>query len=323
VGLTNFVLSTALPPHRSRANRILAAHPEIKPLIERYPGSFAIIVVLVLIQMILAWLLSGQPWWMVLGVAYVLGAFLNHALWVMVHECSHHLIFRRKSANRWAGILADIPQILPGAIAFERYHSKHHSHQGVYGYDLSVPSRWEARWLGSNVLGRALWLSLNPILQIFRVPRSEFPFPLDKWMMTNWGVQAASALLLLGILGPKALVYLLASFLFGVGLHPLGARWIQEHTFVKGDQETYSYYGILNPLMFNIGYHAEHHDFPAIPWIHLPKVRSAAPDFYSCLVSYGSLTAIGLRFLRGDLSLFSMVVREAPVMKAGPGSIAG
>ena len=56
---------------------------------------------------------------------------------------------------------------------------------------------------------------------------------------------------------------------------PLGARWIQEHyTFVQG-QETYSYYGILNRLAFNIGYHNEHHDFMTIPWYRLGRLRAS------------------------------------------------
>lgn len=317
--LTEFILSSELPPHRLRAKQLLCHDPEIRSLFGRCPASFPIIVALVSIQIAFAFLLSGSPWWLVLLVAYGIGAFLNHALWVMVHECTHHLIFKSRSGNRWAAILADIPQVLPGAIAFERYHTKHHSHQGVYGYDLSVPSRWEARWLGSNAFGRALWLSLNPILQIFRVHRSEFPFPMDRWMAANWVVQAAAVLSIFLLLGPMAVVYLLACFLFGVGLHPLGARWIQEHTFVSGDQETYSYYGILNPLMFNIGYHAEHHDFPAIPWNRLPEVKARAPHFYASLTSYRSLTGLWFRFLRGDLSLFSMVVREAPVTAVGRG----
>jgi sphingolipid delta-4 desaturase len=114
----------------------------------------------------------------------------------------------------------------------------------------------------------------------------------------------------LWFLGPKALVYLFASFLFSVGLHPLGARWIQEHYLVHSPQETYSYYGLLNTVAFNVGYHNEHHDFPSVPWNRLPRLKQTAAGWYDSLVSHRSWTRLFFRFLfDGRLLLFSRMTR--------------
>src|SRR5207342_2932808 len=76
-------------------------------------------------------------------------------------------------------------------------------------------------------------------------------------------MQAAFDVAIIMLFGWKAFFFLLISFFFSVGLHPLGARWIQEHYLtLDEDQETYSYYGPLNTLAFNVGYHNEHHDSP-------------------------------------------------------------
>ncbi|CAG8764487.1 8118_t:CDS:2, partial [Racocetra fulgida] len=44
-------------------------------------------------------------------------------------------------------------------------------------------------------------------------------------------------------------------------IHPVAARYIQEHYTFEDGQETYSCYGGLNKIFMNIGYHTEHHDF--------------------------------------------------------------
>jgi sphingolipid delta-4 desaturase len=111
--------------------------------------------------------------------------------------------------------------------------------------------------------------------------------------------------------GTTGLAYVLASTFFGIGLHPLGARWIQEHyTFTEG-QETYSYYGILNRFAFNIGYHNEHHDLVKVPWVHLPKVKKMAPEFYDHLHAHRSLTGVLFQWLfNPNLDLYTRITRD-------------
>ena len=306
----DFLRSAAPPPHRERTLRILAAHPEVRRFIGVNSASFGIIVGGVVLQLGAAFLLKARPWWQVVGAAMLVGAFASHALWVMIHECTHNLLFRQPRWNTLAGIFANLPHILPSAVSFQRYHLKHHAYQGVYALDADLPNRWEARLIGRSPVGKALWMLLFPIFQITRPPRLREIRPIDRWVVTNFLVQIGFDAAVWAWLGPKAFFYLLFSTFFGLGLHPLGARWIQEHYVFEPPQETYSYYGPLNTVAFNVGYHNEHHDFPSVPWNRLRRIRKMAPEAYDGLVSHRSWSRLLYRFLTDPgMTLFSREVR--------------
>lgn len=307
-----FTFSAAPEPHRLRTRELLRSHPEIRKLIGPNSTTFWWTAGIVALQIVVAWLVSGQRWWVVLVAAYTVGAFANHALFVMIHECAHRLVFKRTVPNILTALLANLPQFFPGAMGFCKYHLKHHSFQGVYELDGDLPYRWEARLVGRSPIGKALWLLLFPVFQALRPWRvKEVPL-WDRWTAANLAVQVAFDVLVWAVLGPMALLYFALSLFFSIGLHPLGARWIQRHYLTAaGEQETYSYYGPLNRLAFNVGYHNEHHDFPSVPWNRLPRIRALAPELYASLSSHRSWARLLWRFLFDrDLTLFSRMVRE-------------
>lgn len=306
-----FQFSVSPEPHKERTRAILKSHPEVREQIGRNPYSFLIILFVVGLQFSIAYLLSDQPWWLALIIAFLVGAFANHACYVLIHEAAHNLIFKNRTLNFISGIIADIPNILPSSVSFRSYHLKHHSYQGNYYLDADLASKWEAKLIGSSFFGKALWEILFPVFQAIRTPRlKEIKF-MNAWTLVNWLVVFGIDVLIIIFFGWNSFLYLVFSFFFSIGFHPLGARWIQEHFLVSPPQETYSYYGPLNTLALNVGYHNEHHDFPSIPWNNLPKVKATAPEFYDNLIYHKSWTKLWLKFLfDSDLSLYSRMVRE-------------
>jgi sphingolipid delta-4 desaturase len=292
-----FEFSREPEPHRNRTKQLLSSHPELRDEIGKNPYTFLIIVICVALQVAMGYVLRDARWWVIVSVAFLFGAYVSHALWTLIHECSHNLVFGKSYWNTLAGILANLPHVFPSAVSFQRYHMKHHAFQGVYDLDADLPSRWEARLIGNSSVGKALWLLLFPFFQVARPPRLREIRMFNLWIVVNIVVQLAFDVAVYWYLGPRAFVYLLVSFFFSVGLHPLGARWIQEHYLVAPPQETYSYYGPLNRLACNVGYHNEHHDLPSIPWNRLPKVRETAPEMYNSLVYHTSWTKLLLQFI--------------------------
>ncbi|MBL7684883.1 MAG: fatty acid desaturase, partial [Deltaproteobacteria bacterium] len=242
-------------------------------------------------------------------------SFANHALFVVIHECTHNLVFKSTLANRWMGMIANFPQFFPSAMGFSKYHTLHHSNQSEYDFDPDLAGPKEAAWVSNSALRKTIFLIFFGLIQgLFRPARiKKVPF-LDRWIILNFLVQ----FLFLGITfyfwGYKSLLYFFLSTFFGLGLHPLGARWIQEHYVVKEGQETYSYYGPLNKLCFNMGYHNEHHDFAKVPWSKLPQLKKIAPEYYDTLYAHSSWTQLLWRFIFDkNLSLYSRIVRPSKV----------
>lgn len=307
---TCFTWSESCEPHKQRTKEIIRQHPEIRSLIGRNPYTFLVILLCVGIQVTLAYFLQDASWWLVLGAAYLIGAFACHTLFVCIHEAAHNLIFKGTHWNLLAGIFANLPMVLPSAVSFKKYHIKHHSFQGVEELDGDMPYHWEARLINNSSFGKAIWLLFYPLFQMLRPARLKEIKLWDGWTVVNMVVEVVFMAALFYFWGVKAFIFLLASFFFSVGLHPLGARWVQEHYLTHGEQETKSYYGPLNTINLNVGYHNEHHDFPSIPWNNLPKLKAIGGHHYDDLHHHTSYTKLFFQFLFDrNLSVFSRMAR--------------
>lgn len=291
---------------------MLQLYPQIKQLYGPCPRTKYICGALVLAQLCLAYTLRAAPWWLIAVVAYAVGGLINQALLLAIHELSHNLAFRRPWHNRAFAMFINLPVGIPVAETFRYYHLLHHTHQGCDGLDTDLPTELEARMLRRSWT-KLLWLSCQGLAYGLR-PLFVHPKKPSATEVLNLLLQVAFNLAIFYVWGVKALAYLPISSLIVMGLHPIAGHYISEHYVFRDGQETYSYYGALNRLAFNVGYHNEHHDFPYVAGSRLARLRAQAPEFYDPLYAHRSWTAALWRFVtQPGLGGYSRVKRERSV----------
>jgi len=214
-----------------------------------------------------------------------------------LHETSHYLPFGggsdwSRACNNVLGIIVNLPLGIPAYASFQRYHKDHHTGQGIWGTDTDIPTEAEGKFFTNTPL-KVVWVLLQPAFYALRPLLVTFKQPMG-WEMLNVAVQVAFDAAIVYFFGIKSLAYLIIGTLLGMGIHPMAGHFIAEHYTFRSStpslpaQETYSYYGPLNWLSFNVGYHNEHHDMVLIPGSRLPKLREYAPNLYESLPHHSS-----------------------------------
>ena len=304
-------------PHRARRKAILAAHPEVRELFGFDRRTAVVVLLVVAAQLAIAWALqraadaghSLGSWWAIGLLAFLVGAVLSHWCAMGVHECSHDLAARTPLGNRLVSLLANVPMVVPAAMSFHRYHIDHHTFLGVKVLDTDLAQPFEHRLIDNRPLRKLIVLVLFPALYLLR--GAFFARRPDRWELLNLALMVAVNALIVTQVGGVALLYLFLSFWFGHGLHPVAAHFIHEHYVWDAGQETYSYYGPLNRVTFNVGLHYEHHDLMNIPGWRLPELTRIAPEFYEGLVSHRSWTAILWRWVTDPrIGPYTRIVRS-------------
>lgn len=87
---------------------------------------------------------------------------------------------------------------------------------------------------------------------IFVLPKS-----IHLLEIVNWCTTLTFDGLMYYYFGGKTLIYFFLSTGLGLSLHPISGHFIAEHYVFNPGHETYSYYGPLNAITFNVGYHNE------------------------------------------------------------------
>jgi sphingolipid delta-4 desaturase len=235
---------------------------------------------------------------------------------------------------------------------------EHHKYLGEDGIDVDLPTRLELLCL-NNVLGKVFFWFVSfawsyPQLQFNSTRNSTFqilfyalrPGFVRSQKPTYWHFIGIATQLSFDFLvatyvpgGMCILIYLIMSSFWAGSLHPLAGHFIAEHyVWDNLQQETYSYYGWMNILAYNVsafpfrwsswtnslqvGYHNEHHDFPSVPWTRLPALRALAPEFYDTIPSHPSWPMVVINFIRDrNVGLFARVKRPPHGNKITPPTV--
>lgn len=320
------------------------------------PLTFPVVLGVVGLQLFCAYALRNTPFlsWQTFVTAYVIGATANQNLFLAIHEISHNLAFKSPLANRLLAVFANLPIGIPYSASFrvckstylscvtgqtnvfaQPYHLTHHKSLGVDGLDTDLPTSLEA-WFLDSVAGKAFFATFQILFYALR-PMMVYNLPLTRIHAFNVAVQLAFDYFVVTNVGGKALGYfILSSFLAG-SLHPVAGHFIAEHyVFAQHSRsqqnsepkskeaelapppETFSYYGALNLLTYNVGLHNEHHDFPAIPWTRLWKLNQIANEFYCDLPCHHSWVKVIWQFiLDKEVGLWCRVKRKEGGRKVG------
>lgn len=336
--LNQFYWTSDAEPHAARRKLILAKYPQVTKLTGHEPKTKWIASLVVVLQFAVAYYLRNTAIfsWKFVTLAYVIGATSNQACFLVIHELSHNLLFKKPIHNKLFAIFANLPIGIPYSASFQPYHQLHHKFMGDENLDTDLPTKYEGIIL-SNVLGKVFFAICQILFYALR-PMFITQIKFTQIHLLNIVVQVLVDIAMVKLWGGRALAYFIMSSFLAGSLHPCAGHFIAEHYVLnhlnkprkdidyKGlgynideglPEETYSYYGPLNRLTWNVGYHNEHHDFPFIAWSKLPQLKEIASEFYDPLPQVESWVGVLWWFCFDDINTLWNRVKRTGKEKHG------
>lgn len=335
--LNEFYWTNEHEPHGLRRKEILAKHPEVKQLVGHEPKTKWLVLMVVGFQLSMAYYLRNTHplTFKFVALSYIFGATCNQAIFLAIHELSHNLLFKKPLHNKLFSVVVNLPIGIPYSASFQPYHQLHHKFLGDEYLDTDLPTKLEG-FLFSNILGKVFFVTCQILFYALR-PMFITQIKFTYIHLLNVIYQLSIDGLIIKYWGWYSMFYfLMGSFLAG-SLHPCAGHFIAEHYVLNENnvqkqpqpskqpniskellpEETYSYYGPLNYLTWNVGYHNEHHDFPYIAWTKLPKLRQMASEFYDPLPQVNSWVGVICWFVLDDINVLWNRIKRTGKEKSG------
>lgn len=331
--MSSFISSTSDEPHATRRKIILKKYPEIKQLMVIDPTIKWKALLLVISQFYVYYLISDVTnWYYLTLIAYVYIGTSTHSLVLAGHEIIHGQAFGHNSPKLsylWL-IIVNLPTGVPHSFTLKRHHARHHRYLGDRVIDYDAPTEFEARHINTKI--RKLFFVI--FASAFYTFRTIVLCPsLDRDETIGWIIQLTTNVLIYKVFGFNVFMTMILSLFLGGSLHPCSGHFLTEHFVwdnmaVKPDlldsscansfdmiPDTRSYYGPMNYVLWNIGYHIEHHDFPSIPGSKLPMVRKIAPEFYDYPHHTSMIRVLYYFIMNDNATLFQHVKRDVYLKK--------
>jgi len=320
--------------HNDMRRAALGGHPDLGDISGSEPRTVFALPVILALHWGMAWLVSDAPIAVIFVAAFLAGQILIHAAGSLVHETAHQLIFRDLRAKLGFDLGLEVILTSYGKqLTYQHEHiTSHHPYIGDYERDYehedicAFQSRMTLRSDNPRLQRLMTWLTLAlHALPLGFVIGDEVLPRLNRWISGRpqrdpvrhieatrapvrqvrlfIAVSLASNLTLLALLGPWALLYhiwALSLFLGKCGIWNLGQS-LSEHAGSDDVTPTRSYYGWLNAVLFNTGYHNEHHTFPNVAWTRLPRLKREVSEVFTSEATK-SYFGYWLEHVRGDFT---------------------
>jgi sphingolipid 4-desaturase/C4-monooxygenase len=299
--------------HIQMRKALLDAHPQAGTLSgPDHRGAYAGLAILAL-HWTICWWVAQTSILVAFLTAFLLGQVVIHAAGALLHETAHRLVFRERRAKLGFDLLLEVIMTsFSLQLTYQHEHvSLHHPYMGDYERDYEHEDncrllarrrfRHDHPWIEKLLVGGQLIVHLLPLgflvsdrifLPLYeratgravrdtrRQTRSTAPPRAERRLFI--AVSLATLLFLFFAFGWLAVLYQawsLSIFRGKAGVTNLGQS-LSEH---PGDDETNptrSNYTWLNWLLFNTGYHNEHHTCPTVAWTRLPRLKALAPEMF-------------------------------------------